>query len=159
MLPIIICDDNSTYLKYLGDMIKNFILIEALDMEVVLTTDSAQAVIAYTAEHKSPSVYFLDVELKDDIYDGITLAQKLRTYDPRGFIVFITTHDELSLMAFQYHVEAMDYIIKDEQELVPDRIRQCLLQAKSLFSSRNNELHKIITLHMGDLEHFIRQES
>ena len=70
--------------------------------------------------------------------------------DPRGFIVFITAHGELSHMTFQYCIEAMDYIVKDYPERIPDRIKQCLFHAKDLISSKNNTIHKVISLTFGE---------
>lgn len=49
--------------------------------------------------------------------NGFELAQEIRKFDPRGFIIFITTHAELSYMTFTYKVEALDYIIKDDIDL------------------------------------------
>ena len=50
-------------------------------------------------------IYFLDVDLKSDI-NGIKLGSKIREKDTRGFIIFTTTHLEMSYFAFKYKVEA-----------------------------------------------------
>ena len=60
-------------------------------------------------------IYFLDIDLKTDM-TGLTLAQEIRKYDPRGFIIFITTHSEMSYMTFIYKLEALDFILKDDPE-------------------------------------------
>lgn len=158
MLPIIICDDQKEYRTYLSDLIKKDIFIEELDMEVVLSAGKAEDVLRYISENRPPFLYFLDVDLKDSSCSGIELAGQIRRHDPRGFIVFITVHNEFSPMTFQYRVEAMDYIIKDDPENVPERVKQCLLHAKELFASPNNEVHKIIRLYVGEKALFIRQE-
>ena len=158
MLPIIICDDQEEYRAYLENLIKKHICIEELDMDVVLSAGKPDAVLHYISENRTPFLYFLDVDLKDNSCSGIDLASQIRKHDPRGFIVFITVHNELSHMTFQYRVEAMDYIVKDDSENVPDRIKQCLLHARELFSSKSNEVHKTIRLNVGEKVLFFRQE-
>ncbi len=159
MLPILICDDQKEYRTYLEKLIKNNICIEELDMQIVLSTDRPDSVLRYISENSPPFLYFLDVDLKDDACSGIELARMIRKYDPRGFIVFITVHSEFSVMTFQYRVEAMDYILKDIPEEIPSRINQCLLYAKELFSSKNNDIHKTIRLNIGEKILLLKQEN
>lgn len=158
MLPIIVCDDQKEYRNYLKEMIEKFILIEGLDMEVVLSVGGPDAVLRYITQNPPPFLYFLDIDLKVNSCSGINLAQEIRRLDPRGFIVFITAHGEFSYMTFQYRVEAMDYILKDHPETVPGRIKQCLFYAKDLFSSANNEIHKVISLPIGEKILLIKQD-
>ncbi len=158
MLPIIICDDQKEYRNYLKKLIEGYILIEELDMKVALSVDRPDAVLQYIAQAVPPYLYFLDIDLKGNTCSGIHLAQEIRKFDPRGFIVFITAHGEFSYMTFQYRVEAMDYILKDQPDAVPDRIRQCLFHARDLFSSANNDLHKVISLPEGEKVLLIRQD-
>lgn len=73
-------------------------------------------------------LYFLDIDLNSNI-NGIKLAEEIRKYDPRGFIIFITTHAEMSYLTFLYKVEAMDYIIKDDNLNIQTRIHECILNA------------------------------
>ena len=56
---------------------------------------------------------------------GLTLAQEIRKYDPRGFIIFVTTHSEMSYMTFIYKLEALDFILKDEPKELPKIILHC----------------------------------
>lgn len=158
MLPVIICDDQDEYRNTLEKIIKNYILIEALDMDVVLSTGNGSSVLDYISQSASPFLYFLDVDLKDESCSGIDLAQKIRKLDPRGFIVFITVHSELSYMTFQYCIEAMDYIVKDYPETVPERVRQCLFHAKDLFSSTQNSIHKTISIPIGEKILLVKQD-
>lgn len=72
-------------------------MIENLDMETGLITEDPYEFIEYIKENTASGIYFLDVDLKSDI-NGIQLAEQIREYDPRGFIVFITTHAEMSYL-------------------------------------------------------------
>ena len=42
-------------------------------------------------------IYFLDIDLNSDM-NGMKLAQQIRLFAPRGFIVFITAHSGLSAL-------------------------------------------------------------
>ena len=48
--------------------------------------------------------------------NGVALAQRIRQIQPCCFIVFITSHSEMSLRTFQYKAEALDFIVKDIAE-------------------------------------------
>lgn len=57
---------------------------------------------------------------------GLELAVKLREYDPRGFIVFITAHDDMMFETFRYRLEALDYIVKGAPAMMAARVNACL---------------------------------
>lgn len=158
MLPIIVCDDHLDYGNHLKTIIEKFIFIEELDMKVVLTTDHPSEVLHYVEEHSASYLYFLDVDLKDDVYSGITLARKLRQNDPRGFMVFVTAHAEFSQLTFQYQVEAMDYILKNHPETLHNRIHDCLLHANMRYASQYNQTHKMFSVHTGSHVTYLKQD-
>ena len=79
--------------------------------------------------------------------NGMKLAQQIRLFDPRGFIVFISAHSELSYMTFQYWVEAMDFVLKDNPAEVKVKIRECLLNAMESYMLRNNKAHSLFFFH------------
>ncbi|MFR6242645.1 MAG: hypothetical protein ACLUJ1_14485 [Mediterraneibacter faecis] len=64
---------------------------------------------------------------------GLILAQELRKIQPRCFIIFITSHSEMSILTFQYKVEALDFIIKDSSENIRKRIHECLMDINKKF--------------------------
>lgn len=148
MLPIYICEDNPAQLSLIADIIEKAILIEELDMKIVCQTAAPQELLCHLAGHTIPALYFLDIHLNGEV-QGFRLAQRIREYDPRGFIVFITTYGELSPLAFEYQVEAMDYILKEKQHLLPERIKSCMLKAEHLYTSSNNSLHRTIRIKVG----------
>lgn len=149
MLPIYICEDDETQLNYLKKLINNTILIESLDATVACATTAPKQLLSYLTKHNTPALYFLDVELNDSL-DGFMLAKEIRSLDPRGFIVFITTHSELSHLAFKYKVEAMDYLIKDNRSELPDRVRECIFNAFDLYTASTNTVQKAIALKVED---------
>ena len=74
------------------------------------------------------------------------LAQQIRLFDPRGFIIFITAHSELSYMTFQYRVEAMDFVLKDNPAEAELKIKECLLNAMERYTLQTNRTHKVYTI-------------
>lgn len=135
MLPIYICEDNPTLLQHYQSMIDNILLMEEFDMQIqaaVTTPDELlQAAKQYREEHESrDGFYLLDIDLNADI-DGFDLAKEIRNFDSRGFIVFITTHSELAMLTFKYQIEAMDFILKDENWSIGPKLNACMNAALS----------------------------
>jgi two-component system response regulator AgrA len=124
-------------------------MIENLDMKLALSTESPNDILDYLSNNEGTGLYFLDIDLKSTI-NGIQLAEKIREFDPRGFIVFITTHAEMSYLTFIYKVEAMDYIIKDNYDNIRERIHQCITNANTKYSSKTTELQKNFTIKVDD---------
>ena len=142
MLNVFICEDNTIERNKFEKIIKDIIMIENLDMDVSLSTGNPEDILSYLDNNSVSGLYFLDIDLKNKI-NGLKLAEKIREYDPRGFIVFVTTHTEMSYLTFIYKVEAMDYIIKDNYPNIRKRIHECILNANKKFSSKVTDLQKI----------------
>lgn len=143
MLNVYICEDIEIQRKKLRKVIENIIMMEELDMEIVAETKNPYKILDYVKETNEVGIYFLDIDLKTDI-SGLELATEIRKYDPRGFIVFVTVHSELSFMTFQYKLEAMDYILKDKgNEVIRKKVYDCLMNANERFLSKNNKVRDI----------------
>lgn len=149
MLEVFLCEDDEEQRKNFEKIINNIVIIENLDMKLSLSTEKPQDIINYVSKSDVNGLYFLDIDLKASI-NGIQLAAEIRKYDPRGFVVFITTHAEMSYLTFLYKVEAMDYIVKDNYKNVEDRIHQCIMDAEKKYSAKTNELQKIFTIRVDD---------
>ena len=149
MLKVFICEDNDLLRKKFTKIIKNFIIIENFDMEVALSTENPYSILDYITNNETSGLYFLDINLNADI-DGLILAEKIREYDPRGFIVFITTNEEMTPLIFKYRIEAMDYIIKDDFHAVNERIYQCIINANKRYSAKATKLGQIFNVKIND---------
>lgn len=148
MLGVYICEDNPEEQKKISDFIKKHIVMQNLDMELVLATENPYCLLSEIRDTSIVGIYFLDVDLKSQI-NGIELAAEIRKLDPRGFIIFITTHDELCPLTFKHKVEAMDYISKDDFTSLNRRIIDCLENALNLYHSSTNKIHKIFCIKIG----------
>jgi len=126
MVHVVICEDSSEQRERLEQIVRNHIMMEEYDMELILSTGNPDNVLDYLDTHTGRNcLYILDVDLAHEI-NGIALAARIRDVDLYSAIVFVTTHAELLQLTFQYKVEAMDYIVKERPLEIPDRVRACL---------------------------------
>lgn len=149
MLNIFVCEDDAVQRKSIVQIIKNTVLIEELDMQLILDTPNPYELLETVKTNQNTGIYFLDIDLKCDM-NGMKLAQQIRLYDPRCFIIFVTSHSELSYMTFQYRVEAMDFVLKDNPAEAKVKIRECLLNALERYTLQTNKTHKVYTIEIGD---------
>ncbi len=130
MLPVFICEDNRMQRERLTKYIEDYIMVEHFDMKLELSTGDPFELVSRMPTHQGMGLLFLDIDLGQPDMNGFELAQEIRKFDPRGFIILFTTHAELSYMTFTYKVEALDYIIKDDIDLLHDRVLACMKQAE-----------------------------
>lgn len=122
MLPIYICEDDAAVLLALEEFLRKLILIEEYDMEIALCSGHPEEIIQAVKKRPVRGIYFLDVELKGESMDGFALGQQIRKLDARGFLVYVTAFRNLAFETFRYHLEALDYIVKDEGLLREDAL-------------------------------------
>lgn len=149
MLNIFICEDSLEQRTHLKKIIENIILMENYDMNLALDTEDPYELLNTIKDSTSTGIYFLDLDLHSDI-NGIQLAEKIRQYDPRCFIIFITVHAEMSYLTFLYKVEAMDYIIKDNFNNIAQRVSECIKNAHDKYSAKATELQKVFSVKVDD---------
>lgn len=145
MIDIFICEDHKKHLSLFTKNIADIILIEELDMQITLSTSDPHEILRYVSSCENTGVFFLDIDLKSDM-DGLTLAQRIRKIQPRCFIIFITSHSEMSFLTFQYKVEALDFIIKSTPEHVKTKIHECLLNVQEKYISQNSNQSKTFVI-------------
>ncbi|OPZ90272.1 MAG: Accessory gene regulator protein A [Firmicutes bacterium ADurb.Bin419] len=152
MLPIIICEDNDIQRENFKSFIKDILIKEDYSFEIKLCTSSVDKVKDYVDNIASSGIYFLDIDLKSNI-NGIRLAEYIRKEDPRGYIIFITSHSEMSFLTFKYKVEALDFIIKDNLDEIKSRIEQCLKYIHEIYYSKTSNNNILILKNEDCLHH------
>lgn len=125
MIPVYICDDEPAVNALLEKLIGNQIMMMEGDMGPLLTADNPLSLLELQKKAAVPAIYFLDIDFPGYM-SGLELAVKLRQYDPRGFIIFITAHDDLMFETFRYRLEALDYIVKGDASVMAGRVSACL---------------------------------
>jgi len=173
MINILICEDNPLELNEIANIIDNYILFQNKPANVALKTKKPNAILDYIEKNSSTKgLYFLDIDLHSKL-NGFQLASEIRLLDPRGYIVFVTSHSEMMPMAFAYKIEAMDFILKDNISTFSKQVKDCIDEAikrDSCFSALqgypcvklkicsqtvNLDTSEIITVKTTDLPHRI----
>ena len=95
MLDIFVCEDDTVQRQTIVQTIENTVLIEELDMQLGLDAGDPFVLLEKVKTSQNTGIYFLDIDLNSNM-NGMKLAQQIRLSDPRGFIIFITAHSELS---------------------------------------------------------------
>ena len=150
MIDVYICGDNEKQRNYLKSQIENFITFEQLDMQITTVTDKASVILSTAREASNCGLYFLDIDLNTPETNGFLLAQNIRKVEPRCFIVFVTSHIELSYYTYQYKVEALDFIVKDNLDTMKNKIHECILNAYEKHTCTSPHNASIFTATMPD---------
>ncbi|MDE6024706.1 MAG: LytTR family DNA-binding domain-containing protein [Lachnospiraceae bacterium] len=156
--PVYICEDRSELLEQYKALIEKTIIIENYSMTVVGAFTNPYALMSAARGQidagNSCGVYFLDIDLNSHV-NGFTLSKQIRKIDSRAFIIFITTHANLAPITFRMHLEAMDFIIKDNVDDFNNRIISCLKQA-SIRALGNTDIPSL-TIRSGGERHLYKQ--
>lgn len=149
MIPVYICDDEETVRTHLEHIISKQILILDADMGPVRIFDNPEALLTAQRLDTVPAVYFLDIDFPGTM-NGLQLAQRLRQFDPRGFIVFITGYNDLAFETFRLRLEALDYIVKGDSDSMAVRVRECLESVQQRLNSERPGQSAYCTIRLFD---------
>lgn len=151
-MNIFICDDSKEQRESLTKTIQEILTNKAIEGEIKLATNSAYKILDYIKENDASGVYFLDIELGQNI-NGIELAKKVNEIDKNAIIVMITSYSGMSELIFKYHIGAIDYIVKDNIVGIYKRVEECLIfiddklrqmpDHKCIIIDNNQSLHKL----------------
>lgn len=144
MLDIYICEDEEAQRKSVTDIIEKEICIQDYDMQVKLSSGSPQEIINTVKESKNAGIYFFDIEIEKD-FNGIKLAEEVRKYDSRGFIIFITGHLEFLYYCVDAAVEPLGYILKEGIDQIAAKVRTCLAKALKRYEIKT-EINKTVSI-------------
>lgn len=111
MLYIALCDDEKYFLSQEKKIIIEYMKKKAYPCRID-TYDSGMAFID-SGKDIAYDILFLDVSMEK--IDGMELAKRIRQYDDRVYIVFVTAFIDYSLEG--YKVDAIRYILKDSETL------------------------------------------
>lgn len=121
-MRITICDDEPLYMAQVSDHVTGYLEKKSLDMAVVGFT-SPNALLEYEAENGGSQIYLLDIIMEG--ISGVELGRKIRSYNPRAFIIYLTSSKEFALEA--YCVHATSYLLKPIQpERLYEELELCL---------------------------------
>lgn len=155
MLSIYICDDIEEHLLQYKKVIEQYLIFKDWDMKIILATTDPKDIISVLEKQNDMGLYFLDVNLKSNI-NGFQLAEIIIEHDPRGFIVFISTHDECSHIPYEHGIEALNYILKDDYRKVKIQIERCLQKAYTRYIDFATDERYYLVLKVSSTTYFIK---
>lgn len=151
MLPIYICEDDAKIRAAQEEYLKNQIIMEGYDIEIALSTAHPREILDAVAASPRRGIYFLDVELKGEPMDGFGLGQEIRKLDSRGFIIYVTAFRDLAFETFRYHLEALDYIVKEDEKKMQEGIRHSLQVITERMERESGEQREFFTVKILDV--------
>lgn len=123
---IFICDDEQEQINQLSYFVGGAGMILAdsrIDFSIESATSYDEAIGYLSENNLDGGIYFLDIELGGNTeYDtGFDLAEFIKERDNRAQVIFITSHDDLSLVTFERRLGPVDYIVKSSDS---DKLRR-----------------------------------
>lgn len=150
---IYIIEDNQAILEQLEGIVAEYRSREAFDCEIRVVGDGFGDIPdCLNIDPNGTNIYFLDIVLGSA--NGLKLAQKIRSRDIWGYIIFVTSHLEFAFPAIQYKIRALDYILKNDGDM-RGRVFQCLDTIRNELAKRGPETEKQTILIKTNGTHFI----
>jgi two-component system response regulator AgrA len=158
MLKVYIIEDDNNQRERLTNYIDKTIKNRNLDLEIALSTVNIKDFLCNAERKGQRGLYFLDIDLGEDVH-GLELAELIRKHDPNGYIVFVTTHSELNIITFEYKVDAMDFIVKDDFRKMETRVEECLVKADEKEKASRKSEKDMYILDVGENSIRLKKEN
>lgn len=108
MINFVLCDDNTSLLSKLKDLLEGIFAKYDLDGHVSFTTNNIDELINFV-NTKPSDVLFLDIDLNSK-FNGIEVAKEIRKHNKNLYLIFLTGHFEYIVSA--YECKTFDYLQK-----------------------------------------------
>ncbi|WP_349948232.1 LytTR family DNA-binding domain-containing protein [Lacrimispora sp. BS-2] len=145
MIHIYLCEDNKKQLNRWENIIEKYLIMNPTESKLFCSASKPEDLLSIRKRSSTTGLYFLDIDLQAN-KNGIELAQEIRKYDPRGYIVFVTTHSEMAVLTFRYKVEAMDFIAKDDTDTLPEQICACIQNAERNYKAQLDSSNRLLSI-------------
>lgn len=110
MLNFVICDDEVNMLNRLSTLFEKTFVKNDFSAKIVLKTSDYRKVISYMSSN-IVNVVVLDIEFKNSNMNGLNIAEEIRKINKDCYIIFITSHFEYLMQAYDYKTFA--YLFKN----------------------------------------------
>lgn len=155
-MAVYLCDDEPIWLGRMEQAVSDYLVGSDWDLSIALCASSPSALLAHLKEHTPMGgIYFLDMIYSTEV-NGMELGQGIRRLDPYAALIYVTTHDEMMHETFRLKLQALDYILKDEDDLY-SQIHQCLNHLEQACLSQSAASDRIV-LQAGGSRHFLLKD-
>ena len=138
MLNFVICDDEEHMLNRLSQLFEKAFLKNDFDAKIVLKTSNYKEVLSYMSLN-DVNVVVLDIEFKKSTINGLNIAEEIRKINKDCYIIFITSHFEYIMQAYDYKTFA--YLFKNS--LTVDTLSDTLIRLFDDISGSSRKFLKI----------------
>ncbi|MBO2705787.1 LytR/AlgR family response regulator transcription factor [Lactiplantibacillus plantarum] len=151
MLNIAICEDNREILCFYKLIVNKFIVDHPDNqLRLSIATRDPYELESYIeqVDNNIPCVYILDIEFAGSVKKGIELAQQANKHSNNVKIIFISTHEEMSIVSFQYRVAPLDFISKENGM---DKVKEVLFRDldKILYDENSTIANRVFMYNVG----------
>lgn len=150
MLNFVLIDDNPDHHSILTRRLNEICDQLHADAQVALMTTDYRQVLAYAAAAEGITVYFVDIELNQEI-TGIELCHRIRKNCPSDYVVYVSAYQQYALDCCRSH--AFDFLLKP---LMPEQLKDCI--ASILHDIRFRAQGTIIEIPVGTKQVMLQQE-
>ncbi|MCL1935579.1 MAG: LytTR family DNA-binding domain-containing protein [Defluviitaleaceae bacterium] len=156
MLNIYICEDDDNQRENISKFIHNYLIFKEIDSNLLLSTNNPEEVIhMYNQNNLNYALFFLDINLNSSM-NGIELASEIKKINrSKTFIVFLTSHSEMTFLTFRYKTEALDFIVKDKIDNIKQSVLECIDIAYEKSIDINNDYDKKIQIDIDQRSVFL----
>lgn len=109
MLNFILCDDDINMINKLSLLFEKAFIKNDFEPKIVLKTQNYKEVLSYMFSNLV-NVVVLDIEFKNSKMNGLDIANEIRKINKDCYIIFITSHFEYLMKAYDYKTFA--YLFK-----------------------------------------------
>lgn len=138
MLNFILCDDEKNMLDKISLLFEKTFIKNDFDAKIVLKTSDYHELLAYMSNNLV-NVVVLDIEFKNSNVNGLDIANEIRKINKDCYIIFITSHFEYVMEAYEYKTFA--YLFKNA--LTVDTLSKTLTR---LFNDVSGNTRKFIKI-------------
>lgn len=110
MLNFVICDDDIHMINKLSLLFEKAFLKNDFDAKIVFKTQDYQDLLSFMSSNLV-NVVILDIEFKNNTINGLNIAEEIRKINKSCYIIFITSHFEYIMKAYDYKTFA--YLFKN----------------------------------------------
>ena len=138
MLNFIICDDNIHMINKLSLLFEKVFIQNDFNAKIVLKTQNYKDILSFMSSN-IVNVVVLDIEFKNSNMNGLDIANEIRKINKDCYIIFITSHFEYLMKAYDYKTFA--YLFKNS--LSVDSLSETLTRLFDDISGNSKKFLKI----------------
>jgi len=137
-MSIFICENSVEERQKIETIVREYTSIENYNIQLALSTDSPKKLIEYIKKHHlilKNNLYILDADM-EHVMDDFALAKTIKNMDTTGKIIFVANDLSKQHMVFRHHIEALDYICKDNPSNIERELKQSIEIAYKRYTGR-----------------------